>query len=77
MRELIRSNDAVRISFLRALLADAGIDMVVLDEHTSVLEGSVIALPRRLAVSEDDFGAAVRILIDAGEMPPDGPSKNA
>ncbi|MEE8276355.1 MAG: DUF2007 domain-containing protein [Alphaproteobacteria bacterium] len=77
MRELIRSNDAVRISFLRALLADAGIGVVVLDEHTSVLEGSVIALPRRLAVSEDDFGAAVRILIDAGEMPPDGPSKNA
>ena len=77
MRELIRSNDAVRISFLRALLADAGIGVVVLDEHTSVLEGSVIALPRRLAVSEDDFGAAVRILIDAGEMPLDGPSKNA
>ncbi len=77
MRELIRSNDAVRISFLRALLADAGIGVVVLDEHTSVLEGSVIALPRRLAVSEDDFGVAVRILIDAGEMPPDGPSKNA
>ncbi len=74
MRELIRSNDMVRISFLRALLADSGIETLVLDEHTSVLEGSAIALPRRLAVAEDEFQRAVRVLIDAGELPESGPT---
>lgn len=77
MRELIRSNDLVRISFLRALLADAGIEAIVLDEHTSVLEGSIIALPRRIAVAEDEYNRAVRVLIDAGELPATGPTAYA
>jgi len=77
LEELLRSNDWVRLSFVQALLADAGIEAVILDLHTSVLEGSVIALPRRLAVAAEDFARASRILIDAGEMPPDGPSKYA
>lgn len=77
MRELIRSNDMVRISFLRALLADAGIETMVLDEHMSVVEGSIVALPRRLAVAEDEFQRAVRVLIDAGELPASGPAAHA
>jgi CO dehydrogenase/acetyl-CoA synthase gamma subunit (corrinoid Fe-S protein) len=56
MRVLISSNDVVRLSFLTALLADAGIEAVLLDRHTSVLEGSA-----------DDFQRACRILLDAGE----------
>lgn len=68
MRELIRSNNMVRISFLRALLAEAKIESSILDEHMSILEGSIVALPQRLAVSEDQFQRAVRILVDAGEL---------
>jgi hypothetical protein len=67
MRVLISSNDVVRLSFLTALLADAGIEAVLLDRHTSVLEGSAGAIPRRLMVSADDFQRACRILLDAGE----------
>jgi hypothetical protein len=52
---------------LTALLADAGIDAVLLDSHTSILEGSAGAIPRRLVVSEEDFPQARRILRDAGE----------
>ncbi len=61
------SNDLVRLSFLTALLADAGIQAVVLDGHASVMEGSAGAIPRRLVVAADDAGAAQRILQDAGE----------
>jgi hypothetical protein len=67
MRVIVTSNNMVRLSFLTALLADAGIDAVLLDSHTSVLEGSAGAIPRRLVVSEDDFSQACRILRDAGE----------
>ena len=68
MKELLRTNDLVRLSWLKALLADSGIEVVVLDTHTSVLEGSALAIPRRLAVSDDDLPRARRILADAGEQ---------
>ena len=67
MRVVLASNDPVRLSFLIVLLADAGIESVVLDGHTSVLEGSAGAIPRRLMVSTDDFDRARRLLRDAGE----------
>ena len=67
MRELVRTNDVVKLSWLQALLADAGIETVVLDVYTSVIEGSIGAIPRRLAVIEEDFDRARRVLEDAGE----------
>jgi hypothetical protein len=67
MRVVVTSNDPVRLSFLIVLLADAGIEAFLLDGHTSVLEGSAGAIPRRLVVSADDFPRACRVLRDAGE----------
>ena len=67
MKELLRTNDLVKLSWLRALLADAGIEALVLDQHTSVLEGSAGAIPRRLMVSDDDHARAQRVLAEAGE----------
>jgi hypothetical protein len=67
MRAVVTSNDPVRLSFLTALLADAGIEAILLDNHTSILEGSAGAIPRRLVVSSDDFDRACRVLRDAGE----------
>jgi hypothetical protein len=67
MRELLRSTDPVRLSWLTALLADAGVEAVVFDLHTSILEGSIGAIPRRLVVAEEDYGRAVRILRESGE----------
>ncbi len=67
MRELVRTNDLVKLSWLQALLADAGIEAIVLDVHTSVIEGSIGAIPRRLAVTEEDFPRARRVLEAAGE----------
>ncbi len=67
MRIVATSNDPVRLSFLTALLADAGIAAVVLDLHTSMMEGSIGAIPRRLMVAPADEGRARRVLAEAGE----------
>ena len=58
MIELLRTNNPVLISWLRALLSENGIDMVVLDSHTSVLEGSTFAIPRRIMVADEDYERA-------------------
>lgn len=74
MRELIRTNDAVLISAVQALLDGASIKYVVLDQNMSVLEGSLGVLPRRVLVADEHLANARRILEDAGlghELPPD------
>ena len=67
MRVLATSNDPVRLSFLTALLTDAGIPSFVLDAYTSVVDGSIGAIPRRLAVAAEDEVRARRVLAEAGE----------
>ena len=67
MRILTTSNNPVRLSFLTALLADAGVAAFLLDAHTSAVEGSIGAIPRRLAVREEDEARARRVLAEAGE----------
>lgn len=67
MRVIATSNNAVRLSFLTALLADAGIETVLLDTHASVMEGSIGAIQRRLCVADDDEMQAKRVLREAGE----------
>ena len=68
MIELMRTNDAVLISFVEALLRDAGIVFFVADNNMSVLEGSLGILPRRIMVSDDslDLDEARQLLADAG-----------
>jgi len=68
--ELFRTNDPVLISYVVAVLKDEGINAVVLDEHTSILEGSIGAIQRRLVVAEADLAAAREILEDVapGEL---------
>ena len=67
MKELLRTNDAVRLSFLQSLLKDSGIESLVLDHHTSLVEGSIGAIPRRLMVAQQDYPRACSILAAAGE----------
>lgn len=68
MTELLRTNDLVRLSWLTALLAAEGVEAVVLDGHMSAVEGSISAIPRRLAVADADAARARRILLAAGEL---------
>ncbi|KXG84557.1 DUF2007 domain-containing protein [Agrobacterium bohemicum] len=66
MRELIRTNDAVLLSFSESLMKDAGIHCLIADQGMSILEGSLGLLPRRLLVEEDRGDEARQILTDAG-----------
>lgn len=66
MIELIRTNDQVVISFVEALLRDAGIAFFVADQNMSVVDGSLGILPRRVLVAEDSADEARAILTDAG-----------
>jgi hypothetical protein len=52
MEELLRSNDLVYLSFVGHVLNEAGIEHLVLDTHTSAMEGSIGAIPRRVMVAE-------------------------
>ena len=66
MRELVRTNDAVLVSAVGALLDGAAIPHQVLDQNMSVLEGSIGIFPRRILVAEEDALAARRLLQEAG-----------
>lgn len=70
MRELLRTNDLVRLSWVQAFLADAGIEAVTFDNHASVLEGSVVAITRRLMVIDEDYERASALLAEADAAPP-------
>ncbi len=65
MVELLRTNDPVRLSYVRALLSAAAIESVVLDTHTSIIEGCIGAIQRRIMVDDDDLPRARRVLEDA------------
>jgi len=64
---VLRTTDLVRLSWLQALLAESGIETILLDSHTSVLEGSIGAIPRRLMVVDEDYERAMRVLREADE----------
>ena len=67
MKELLRTNELVFLSWAEAILRAEGIESFVLDGHTSVLEGSTYAIRRRMMVVDGDYDRARRLMIDAGE----------
>ncbi len=67
MKELFRTNDIVRLSWAQARLRDAGIDSLILDQHTSLVEGSIGAIPRRLVVADRDHRRACAVIAAAEE----------
>ncbi len=74
MRELVRTNDAVLISAIEALLKGANIAHLVVDQNMSIMEGSIGIFPRRILVGEDEARRARQLLQDAGfgdELRPD------
>lgn len=75
MVELIRTNDLVLLSWLQARFREDHIEAVVMDAHTSAMEGGVCAIPRRVMVSERDYSRARWVLHEAHALAagsPDG-----
>jgi Putative prokaryotic signal transducing protein len=65
MREILKSNNVVELNFAEVVLKDARIAAVVLDTHMSILDGSMVIIPRRLMVADADEARARAILEDA------------
>ena len=65
MREVLRTNDPVELSFALHVLREAGIEPLVLDEHMSAVEGSIGVLPRRVMVENGYYARALRELGNA------------
>lgn len=66
MIELMRTNDPVLLSFVEALMRDAGLTVFVADTNMSVIEGSLGVLPRRVMITEDCLDDARQVLREAG-----------
>lgn len=64
MKLLLRTNDPTVIAFATALLDGEDIAVFEMDVHTSILEGSLGMLPRRLMVADRDHFRARAVLAD-------------
>ena len=63
MKEVLTTNDPVRLSFLRSVLEDAGVKTSVLDSALASVLSSLFS--SRLMVEDDDLAQAKRIIADA------------
>ncbi len=52
MREILKTNNPVELSFAKAVLDEAGIVSVVFDAEMSVMDGSLGILPRRRRLAD-------------------------
>ena len=68
MITIVRTTNAIRLSFLQALLTDSGIKAEVFDANISALEAGIGAFPQRLVVPPEYRLAAETVLIDADEF---------
>ncbi|MFD1880163.1 DUF2007 domain-containing protein [Paracoccus pacificus] len=66
MKELLRSNDPVTLSIATSILRGEGIEVFHLDQHASILEGSIGAIQQRLMVADRDHFRGKAILRDHG-----------
>ncbi|MDX1294115.1 MAG: DUF2007 domain-containing protein [Hyphomonas sp.] len=58
MKEVFRTNDLVKLSYIEHLLQEAGIEYFIADQHMSAVEGNIGAFPRRVMVSDTLLPAA-------------------
>ncbi len=68
MIELVKTTNAVRLTYLQALLDDANIPFFVFDQHISMLEAGIGAFPKRIMVEKKLLLTAKTILQDAQEF---------
>ncbi len=66
MKELLRTNDPALISFIEATLKGAGIPVMIFDANTSIIEGSIGAIRRRIVVEDESLAAARQALERVG-----------
>lgn len=58
MKEILRTNDLVKLSYAQVLLSDAGIESVILDAHAGTIYGGAMIERRLMVVDEDEKQAS-------------------
>ena len=66
MKDLIRTNNPVVISFVESLLKSMNIRYFVADQAISGAEGSIGMFPKRILIAPEHFEKAKALMIDAG-----------
>lgn len=64
MKEIFSTLDQVEISYVKAMLKERGIEVLVYDQNTSALYGDNILIPKRLMVVDEDYFMANSVLKD-------------
>ena len=64
MKELLRTTDPTLIAFAQMLLRGEDIACFEFDVNTSIIEGSIGILPRRLMVADRDHFVATAVMRD-------------
>ncbi len=65
MKIVLKTNNQVELGWAQLVLSEAGIWAEIFDRHSSIVEGSIGAIPRRLMVGDADFAAAEQSLAAA------------
>jgi hypothetical protein len=65
MREVLRTNNPVTISYACHLLTENEIEYFLFDAQISAMEGSIGAFPKRLMVIDEDLHMATQVLKEA------------
>ncbi|MAH83316.1 MAG: hypothetical protein CBB68_02995 [Rhodospirillaceae bacterium TMED8] len=68
MKELVRSNDIVFVSWLTMRLEQEDVTAVVLDSHMAIADGSIPAIQRRIMVADNDIERARIVLREADNL---------
>ena len=64
MKELLRTTDPTLMAFAQMLLRGEDIACFEFDVNTSIIEGSIGILPRRLMVADRDHVVATAVMRD-------------
>ncbi|OLF80826.1 hypothetical protein AWH62_13975 [Maricaulis sp. W15] len=68
MKEVLRTNDPVKLSYAQSLLRDADIEPIVLDQGMSSMYGGGLPVIRtRIMVIDEDAAEAATILAELQE----------
>ena len=62
MKTLVATNNPATLNFAEAVLNAEDIPFFVMDQHQSIVDGSIGVIPRRLCVLEEDYQDAVAAL---------------
>lgn len=62
LEEVFRTNDLVKLSYIKHVLLEDGIEPFILDEHTAMIDGRGPMVPIRITV-RDDLASRARYLL--------------